>query len=253
MTLRTPRHLKWDDRLPDSDKETVQNLNLCLDRLNQQRAVEINVAGHFARSKIAWKLATWQHALLHRVVALMDGIAVAWNCRCTLAAMLSARAFMETVAVLYDMEAQVRRLLADEDLGGLDAFAQSGSFAARDPALLEAFPNAVQATSALTLINKVDKRIPLFRKHYDSLSERCHPNALGHNFMFGTLDRSSGSVRYCDERDPAHNGNLIFSPLAILPIVENLSTRLDILIREVSEFHHRVAPVSGLSDQDGGD
>ncbi len=100
MTLREPRHLVWDERLPETDMETVESLKKCLDRLNALRAVEINIAGHFARSKIAWMLATWQHALLHRVVALMDGIAVAWNNRCTLSAMLSARAFMETVAVV---------------------------------------------------------------------------------------------------------------------------------------------------------
>jgi hypothetical protein len=41
------------------------------------RAVEINVSGKFLRSKIAWKLATYQHVLLHRLVALMDGAAVA--------------------------------------------------------------------------------------------------------------------------------------------------------------------------------
>jgi hypothetical protein len=53
------------------------------------RPVEINVSGKFARSKIAWKLATYQHVLLHRLVANMDGAAVACNNRCTLSAMLS--------------------------------------------------------------------------------------------------------------------------------------------------------------------
>jgi hypothetical protein len=62
MTLREPRHLVWDDRLPEADKQTIEQLNQSLDRLNGLRAVKINVAGHFARSKIAWKLATWQHA-----------------------------------------------------------------------------------------------------------------------------------------------------------------------------------------------
>jgi len=239
----------WDDRLPETDKETIETLNQCLDRLNGLRAAEINVAGRFARSKIAWKLATWQHALLHRVVALIDGIAVSWNNRCTLSAMLSARAFMETVAVLFDMEAQVRRLLADQDLGGLDAVAQRGTFATRDPVLLEGFPDA-KASNVLTLIDKVDKAIGPFQKHYDSLSERCHPNALGHHFMFATLDRSDGSIRYCDEREPAHNGDMIVAALMVLPLVENLSARLDILIGEVSDLHHRVAPVGGPSAGD---
>jgi hypothetical protein len=50
------------------------------------------VFGKFRRSKIAWKVASYQHVLLHRIVALMDGAAVAWNSRSTLSCMLSARA-----------------------------------------------------------------------------------------------------------------------------------------------------------------
>jgi hypothetical protein len=166
-------------------------------------------------------------------------------------AMLSARAFMETIAVLYDMEAQVRRLLADQDLGALDALAQRGTFSTRDPAMLEQFPDA-QAVNVLSLIDKVGMAHDgLFRKHYDSLSERCHPNALGHHFMFAKLDVSDGSVRYCDERDAAHNANMIVAALSILPLVENLSARLDILIKEVSDLQHRVHPVGGAdADRD---
>jgi len=44
-------------------------LALALRPLNGLRAVEINVSGKFARSKIAWKLATYQHILLHRLIA----------------------------------------------------------------------------------------------------------------------------------------------------------------------------------------
>jgi hypothetical protein len=89
--LKEPTHLVWDDRLPEADKKLVGDLNASLDRLNGLRAVEINVSGKFSRSKIAWKLATYQHVLLHWSVALMDGTAIAWNSRSTLSCMLSAR------------------------------------------------------------------------------------------------------------------------------------------------------------------
>ena len=57
------------------------------------------------------------------------------------------------------------------------------------------------------------------------LSERCHPNSLGHNFMFATLDRSDGSVRFCDEREPRRNAEMIMAAFAPLPLVEfNLGT-----------------------------
>ena len=137
MALKEPRHLEWDDRLPEADREKVAQLNEALVRISGLRAVAINISGPFARSMISWKLATWQHALLHRIVALMDDVAVAWNNRCTLSAMLSARAFMETLAVLYDMESQVRRLLNDKDLGGLYALAHRGTFSTRNPDLVK--------------------------------------------------------------------------------------------------------------------
>jgi hypothetical protein len=248
MSLKEPTHFTWDDRLTDADKETVSELNASLDRLNGLRAVEITVSGKFLRSKIAWKLATYQHALLHRLVALMDGAAVAWNNRCTLSCMLSARAFMETFAVMAEFERRVSRLLKEEDLGGLDALAQNGIFASRDPEWIKENPET-QAISVLTYIDKFDKRAEGFRGHYDMLSERCHPNSLGHNFMFSELDRSDGTVRYCDEREPERNGQMILAALAPLPLVESIMTRLDELIEKVSDLHHRVAPIGGPAGQ----
>ena len=120
MILKEPHYLIWDERLPESDRESVSELNESLKRLNELRAVEINVSGVFARSKIAWKLATYQRVLLHRSVALMDGAAVAWNAQSTLSAILRARAFMETLAVMAEFEGRVARFLAEEDLGVVD-------------------------------------------------------------------------------------------------------------------------------------
>jgi hypothetical protein len=127
-SLREPHRLIWDERLAEKDKGLVGELNGALERLNERRAVEINVAGHFARSKIAWKLAVHQHGLLHRMIALMDGTAVAWNNRCTLSVILSARAVMETLAVMAVFAERVAEALAAEDLGTLDALAQQGTF-----------------------------------------------------------------------------------------------------------------------------
>ncbi len=244
MVLKEPSHLMWDDRLDEEDKKLVVILNASLDRLSGMRAVEINVSGHFARSKVAWKLASYQQALLHRLVALMDGAAVAWNNRCTLSAMLSARAFMETLAVMAELESRVARLLADEDLGGLDAVAQHGVFATRDDVMVKAYPKTA-AVNVLTYVNKFNKRLEGFRDHYDRLSERCHPNSEGHNRMFSKLDRSNGSIEFHDERKPKHNGQMILTALMALPLIEEISKSSDQLIKSVADFQHRVAPVGG--------
>ncbi|MDB5579757.1 MAG: hypothetical protein JWR80_4933, partial [Bradyrhizobium sp.] len=204
--------------------------------------IEINVSGPFARSKIAWKFATYQHALLHRVIALMDGAAVAWNNRCTLSAILSARALMETIAAISHFERAIGVLMKDEDLGGLDAYATRGSFASRNPEWLKEFPDTT-AINAQTYVDKFDSRAPGFKGHYDILSERAHPNSLGHNFMFSKLDRAVGSVSYSDEREPERNAQMVLAGLIALPLVESMMDRLDALILQVSEMHHRLSPV----------
>ena len=248
MSLKEPTHLIWDDRLTETDKNLVGELNTSLDRLSGLRAVEITVSGKFLRSKIAWKLATYQHVLLHRFVALMDGAAVAWNNRCTVSAMLSARALMETFAVMAEFERRVTRLLKEEDLGGLDALAQNGIFASRDEEMIRDDPET-KAINVITYVDKFDKIAKGFRGHYDMLSERCHPNAMGHNFMFSNLDRTDGTVRFCDEREPGRNGKMILAALAPLPLVESLSARLDELIERVSELQHRIAPVGRSANE----
>jgi hypothetical protein len=238
--------LLWDERLTEADKAQVAELNGALERINERRAIEINVSGHFARSKIGWKLAVHQHGLLHRVVALMDGTAVAWNNRCTLSAILSARALMETLAVMAVFADRVADSFAAEDLGTLDALAQQGTFSSRDPEWLKEAPET-KAVNVLTYIDKFDKRAPGFRGHYDILSERCHPNSLGHNFMFSRLDRSDGPVRFFDERHPERNGQMILAGLAVFPLVETMMNQLDDLIPKVSDLHHRIAPVGGAA------
>jgi hypothetical protein len=242
MSLKDPTNLIWDDRLTEDDKKLVSKLNRSLDRLSGLRAVEINISEKFARSKIAWNLATYQHVLLHRLVALMDGAAVAWNNRCTLSAMLSARALMETLAVMAEFEREVRRLLKEENFSGLHALAQNGIFASRDKDWIKDYPETA-AKNVLTYIDKLDKLLEGFRRHYDELSERCHPNSMGHNFMFSKLDHTDGTVRFCDEREPTRNGKAILAALAPLQLFESISACLDGLIEKVSDLQHRVAPV----------
>jgi hypothetical protein len=67
--------------------------------------------------------------------------------------------------------------------------------------------------------------------------------------MFAKLDRSDGTVRFCDEREPARNAHMIMGALIPLQLVESIMARLDELIERVSDLHHRVAPVGGAADE----
>ena len=120
-------------------------------------------------------------------------------------------------------------------MAALDALAEQGIFASRDPEWCERHPES-QAVSVLTYIDKFDRKATGFRRHYDALSERCHPNSLGHNFMFSKLDRSD---------DPTGSGKLVLAALLPLLLIESTTVRLDELILKVSDLQHRISPVSG--------
>jgi hypothetical protein len=234
--LKIPTPFVWDDRLPDEDRALVDRLNSALRKLDGMRAVEIAVAGPFARSKVAWKLATYQHGLLHRIVELIDGVALGWNGKNILAAILSARAFMEAFAVLAELEVCSAQLLAMEDLAGLDRIAQNGLFSSRDPEWVEERPET-KAINVLTFIDKFDKRADGLRHHYDLLSEICHPNAAGHARLFSELDRSDGTVRYSDGGDAGH-AHLIMASIMPLLGVEAMMARLETTIIDIAGWHH---------------
>jgi hypothetical protein len=129
--MREPTHVIWDDRLDDAAKEDLARINGSLDRLSALRSTQVKQSG-VLRSRVAWRLAAYREVLLFRTVALTNSIAAAWNSRNTLAAFLSARALMETIAVLVEYEARVAVLLAKKDIAGLEALAEAGFFASRE-------------------------------------------------------------------------------------------------------------------------
>ena len=60
-------------------------------------------------------------------------------------------------------------------------------------------------------------------------------------------------MRFFDEREPARNGQMILAALAVFPLVESITNRLDDLIPTISDYHHRVAPVGGAVASDPND
>jgi aspartyl-tRNA(Asn)/glutamyl-tRNA(Gln) amidotransferase subunit B len=191
------------------------------------------------QSEVAWQLAAYRQALLFRVVALADGAAIAWNSQATISAFLSARALIETIAVVAALERNVADLLAAENIDGLRALVEKEFFASRDEDVIRQAPQ-VGATSVLTKVAKLNKLVPGIEEHYLHLSERCHPNALGHNLMFGTFDRATENYRFCDERHPDKNAIMLLAVLDLLPPTEESFVELGKLALRTTPVHQRV-------------
>jgi hypothetical protein len=82
QVLRDPVAMIWDGPLTKADQAKVTATNAAALRLSDSRAITINQAGPFTKSKLAWKQAVYAQGLQHRIVALADAISISWNQKC---------------------------------------------------------------------------------------------------------------------------------------------------------------------------
>ncbi|WP_159946648.1 hypothetical protein [Rhizobium sp. 18065] len=197
VALRDPVSLVWDRRLEADDKEQVATTNSALQRLADERAIEINVSGIFAQSKLAWKLFRLSQSLQHRVVQLADALCICWNGSNDLGAILSGRALIETEAVISTLRHQTEKMVANKDVSSLNATCDKMTFSTRDKDILADSPE-LQSTNILTEITRLDHRLKGVADHYHRLSERCHPNYFGHVGMFSQLNTKTLTVKLRD-------------------------------------------------------
>lgn len=240
MPTLSAQQFQITDDIAPRDAEALTSINDEIVRLAKRRRSTISVAGHLARSKIAWKIETFAEAVLYRIVALAEGTALSWNEAMPLPAFLCTRALVETVALLVDFEGRVSKLLNAEDLKGLDELTMNRIFSSRDEEWLKQSPE-FKTVNVLTHIEKLDKLLPGALDHYNRLSERCHPNSLGHHQMFTTTDYSNGTVTY-DARKAMRDVPAIIAGLTLLAVAEHSLKELSALFERVSELHHRTSP-----------
>jgi hypothetical protein len=154
------------------------------------------------------------------------------------------RAVTETVAVFDEFERELEAALDREDIKAMDQLVTNRTFATRDGELLEDHPE-ILAINVLTFIDKLQKRYDLpIRANYDSLSERCHPNAAGHHQMFSTTDRTNGTVTFTETKRLAADLDIIRAPLSLVFFFERTIDYIDAVIPKVAALQHRLNPWS---------
>ncbi|WP_161495318.1 hypothetical protein, partial [Bradyrhizobium canariense] len=132
------------------------------------------------------------------------------------------------------------KLLEGEDLKGLNELTMNRIFSTRDEGWLQGSPE-LKSVNVMTHIEKLDKLLPGALGHYNRLSERCHPNSLGHHQMFASTDYSNGNVTY-DSAKAMRDVTAIIAGLTLLGVAEHCLGELSVLSERVSELHHRVSP-----------
>ena len=230
-------------KIPVLGAEDVDQINKALRRLKKRRKKEIVVEGIFLKSKLAWKVATYQEAVLYRSVMLAEGCVLAWNMNNSLSSFLSARAFVETVAVFLDFEQQCVGYLDKSDFSSIDELVTNRTFSTRDEKWVRESPET-SAINVLTAIDRIDRRmIEGLRRHYDFLSERCHPNWLGQLFFFSKLDTNTGITTYSENMNMQANLDHVLGGMLLVGLLENSLKRVDQMVIRLAGAHSSFDPV----------
>jgi len=224
--------------------QNAKKFNDILERLTTECIPAVEWVGDLAKSTIAWKLAVYRVSLVYRGVALGQATAQLWNSRNAVVALLTARAMMETGAILRDFTDTCEVAYEAEDLKTLNKAADAAFFATRRSQVWDRpFP---PAKNVLTVIDKMKKFVPEVRAHYDMLSEYAHPNHSGHFGAFGSLDPTTGRVDFSETG--LFNSGMLSHVLAgafLLGFIEIDADRLQRLIPKVAELQQDREPVGG--------
>jgi hypothetical protein len=148
------------------------------------------------------------------------------------------------VVVLEDFEHHLLAALAAQDLKSIDELSMNRTFATRDTQWLSDYPGS-KAVNVLTLIDQFDKRMmPGLRRHYDMMSERCHPNSLWHHQMFSTLDTNTGTVAYSEHKHLNASFHHVLAALILFQLTESTMEKLDEAVIEIADLQHQRHPIS---------
>ena len=239
MAIATVIELKTPSSLKEDDVMLIKEINAGLHRLRAQRVDQIEVEGRLIESELAWKLAVYREAVLWRIVALTESVALNWNCDNIVGMYLPARALIETSALLLDLEQELKKHIASRDIAALGALLDSRTFATRDKKWIEENPQ-FEAINVLTLIDRMDKLTDSgVRGHYDLMSERCHPNYLGHHQLYASLDVETGTTSFSETKNTEHHRDVILGATLLLLLDEHCIDRLENEVERVAALQLR--------------
>ncbi|WOH53790.1 hypothetical protein [Bradyrhizobium sp. sBnM-33] len=176
-------------------------------------------------------------------MALTESVALNWNSD-NVGAYLPARAPIETIALLLDLEHELKKHIAASDIDALNALFDQSDIATRHKKWIEGNPES-EAINVITLIDRMDKRTGSgVRGHYYLMSERCHPNYLGHHQLYGTLD--VGTTSFSETKNiERHRGCFILGAILLLLLDEHCIDGLDNEVDRVAALQNAYCAFRG--------
>jgi hypothetical protein len=227
-----------------SDWKRAEEINQAFDELSATRIERLELDDSLSKSKLAWKFAIIRHALSYRLVDLGEASISAWSNGDHLAAVVLARAFFETAALLHSICYRTTRTLDAGALDELDDIVMNESFGTKRLDWIK--ESGFRSTNVLTALDHMSKEVEFARDFYENMSEISHPNSFGAHQFYSILDKENITVTFCRNKRTSEeifstlNVSLGFASWCIVKIED-----LDKLIGKIAEFQHRHQPRCG--------
>ena len=221
------------------DWQAASKCNDEMDTLQNQRVSVLRLSGDLIRSKIAWKFAVLRQSLTYRLVDLSDATVAQWQEGNSLACIVLARSFLETVAVIHSVAGSARKALEERDLAALDRQAMRYSFGGRHP--YWQFDDIGNPINVLTALNHLSQEIAPVRDFYERISEIAHPNSQGTHQFYSDVDKETVEVTFSREkRDRGAILPHLMAALTGLPWSLVKLAEIDAMISQIADLHDPV-------------
>lgn len=147
-----------------------------------------------SRSKLPFKAECYRESLAWRMADLLRGALSSFQGNHLASAITLTRSAMETAASSWCLSKKIKAAIESQSLDEINNYLIKGLVGWRlKPEDGSTIPDAHQV---LKFIDKMDKEIPDFRKHYEMLSEYAHPNWSGTHGLFAQIDPASCVTKF---------------------------------------------------------
>lgn len=221
------------------------NLRAC----EQLRKVRIKPASNSLVNKPIFELEYFKESVLYRFIDLAEATYILLDVGNYLGAITTVRSLQETSSVMWYINELCQYAIANKELTHFTKRMHSLIVGWKND---DEFPNP---PNVLTLIDKVDKTISGYRKHYDILSEYAHPNWHGTMGLFAKTGGKKLKVefgRYIKGKNILiqHIKNALIISIDLLTYIESqyetiVKDFMDICncINEKGELKNQIEPV----------
>jgi hypothetical protein len=226
-------------------KNDLEKAREALNAWKALRRDKIEPLGKCLACKPVFELEYFRQAVLYRFIELAEATFVLLEVGNCLGAVVTVRSLQETFSVMWYLNEKCMYVVKKKDLTHFTEQLNRLMLGWKDDDL---FPQPVQI---LNLIDKVDKRVSGYRKHYDSLSEYVHPNWKGTMGLFAKTGGKRLKVdfaKYIRGRGPLvkHIETTLIVTMGLLSLVQN---EYEDIVNKVLEVCYEIYDKGELNKQ----